>query len=146
MNRSQFFADVPDTRRRLMSKVKSTGSKPEILVRRSAHRLGFRYRLHVRDLPGTPDLVFPRLRKVIFVHGCFWHRHANCHRTTMPKARAEYWQKKFDDNVRRDERSQELLRNLGWEVLVLWECEAKDTEWLEEHLTAFLSSQSRARR
>lgn len=143
MKKSELFADVPDKRRKLMAKVKSTGSKPEMLVRRTAYRLGFRYRLHARDLPGTPDLVFPRLRKVIFVHGCFWHRHANCKRTTMPKVRAEYWQQKFDDNVRRDERSQAALSALGWDVLVLWECDAKDIKGLEEQLSTFLSVQSR---
>lgn len=122
-----------------MAKVKSTDSKPEMLVRRMAHQLGFRYKLHARDLPGTPDLVFPRLRKVIFVHGCFWHRHANCKRTTVPKARADYWQKKFEDNVRRDGISQDSLKAMGWDVLVVWECETMDLRQLEKRLKTHLS-------
>lgn len=139
MKKSEFFADVPDARRQLMAKVKSTDSKPEMLVRRMAHQLGFRYKLHARDLPGTPDLVFPRLRKVIFVHGCFWHRHANCKRTTVPKARADYWQKKFEDNVRRDGISQDSLKAMGWDVLVVWECETMDLRQLEKRLKTHLS-------
>ncbi|WP_407865433.1 very short patch repair endonuclease [Phyllobacterium phragmitis] len=140
MKTPELFANVPDQRRRLMAKVKSTGSKPEMIVQHMVHKLGFRPRLHVRALPGSPDIVFARLKKVIFVHGCFWHRHSNCARTTTPKARAEYWQKKFDDNVTRDERSQETLRALGWEVLVIWECETKDQNGLEDRLRSFLSA------
>lgn len=139
MKTRDLFADVPDQRRRLMAKVKATDSKPEMLVRREAHRLGFRYRLHVRGLPGTPDLVFPRHRKVIFVHGCFWHRHKGCVGTTTPKARGEYWRKKFDDNVRRDESSQAALEALGWKVLVIWECQTKSSGNLTERVSAFLS-------
>jgi DNA mismatch endonuclease (patch repair protein) len=126
MKTRELFADVPEKRRRLMAKVKATDSKPEMLVRRAAHRLGYRYRLHVRALSGTPDLVFPRLKKVIFVHGCFWHRHPGCARTTTPKSHAEYWKEKFDDNVRRDEASQASLEALGWQVLVIWECETRN--------------------
>ncbi|ATN32555.1 very short patch repair endonuclease [Rhizobium sp. ACO-34A] len=133
------FADVPDQRRRLMAKVKATGSKPEMLVRRATHRLGFRYRLHVRGLPGTPDLVFSRHKKAIFVHGCFWHRHTGCARATTPKAHAEYWQKKFEDNVQRDETSQAALEALGWRVLVVWECETKNLDCLSERLHTFLT-------
>ncbi|WP_132651939.1 very short patch repair endonuclease [Rhizobium sp. BK418] len=139
MKESDLFADVPESRRRLMARVKATDSKPEMLVRRAVHRLGYRYRLHVRALPGTPDLVFPRLNKVIFVHGCFWHRHSGCARTTTPKAHAEYWQRKFNDNVRRDERSQATLETLGWQVLVIWECEITDSDRLTEQLYTFLS-------
>ncbi|MBY5839832.1 DNA mismatch endonuclease Vsr [Rhizobium leguminosarum] len=139
MKTRDLFADVPEQRRRLMAKVRPTDSKPEMLVRRAAHGLGFRYRLHVRTLPGKPDLVFPRLRKVVFVHGCFWHRHPGCTRTTTPKAHAEYWQQKFDDNVRRDEVSQSRLEALGWTVLVIWECDTKDQAGLVSRLNEFLS-------
>lgn len=139
MKTRDLFADVPEQRRRLMAKIKATDSKPEMLVRRAAHRLGFRYRLHVRALPGTPDLVFPRRKKVIFVHGCFWHRHSGCARTTTPKAHADYWQKKFDDNVLRDKKSQAMLEALGWQVLVIWECETKDPDSLTKRLSTFLS-------
>ena len=127
----------PD-RSALMSRVKAKDTKPELRVRRSAHGLGYRYRLHRRDLPGSPDLVFPGRRKVLFVHGCFWHRHQGCRKTTMPKTRAKFWQRKFDDNVRRDERVIAALRDLGWDVLVVWECETSDGNLLRRTLIEFL--------
>ena len=101
---------IDPNRSALMSRVKAKDTKPELRVRRSAHGLGYRYRLHRRDLPGSPDLVFPGRRKALFVHGCFWHRHQGCRKTTMPKTRAKFWQRKFDDNVRRDERVIAALR------------------------------------
>ncbi len=127
----------PD-RSALMSRVKAKDTKPELRVRRSAHGLGYRYRLHRRDLPGSPDLVFPGRRKALFVHGCFWHRHQGCRKTTMPKTRAKFWQRKFDDNVRRDERVIAALRDLGWDVLVVWECETSDENLLRRTLIEFL--------
>ena len=127
----------PD-RSALMSRVKAKGTKPELNVRRLAHGLGYRYRLHRRDLPGSPDLVFPGRRKALFVHGCFWHRHQGCRKTTMPKTRAKFWQRKFDDNVRRDERVIAALRDLGWGVLVVWECETSDENLLRRTLLEFL--------
>lgn len=127
----------PD-RSALMSRVKAKGTKPELNVRRLAHGLGYRYRLHRRDLPGSPDLVFPGRRKALFVHGCFWHRHQGCRKTTMPKTRAKFWQRKFDDNVRRDERVIAALRDLGWDVLVVWECETSDENLLRRTLIEFL--------
>lgn len=127
----------PD-RSALMSRVKAKDTKPELRVRRSAHGLGYRYRLHRRDLPGSPDLVFPGRRKALFVHGCFWHRHQGCRKTTMPKTRAKFWQRKFDDNVRRDERVIAALRELGWDVLVVWECETSDENLLRRTLIEFL--------
>lgn len=133
------FADVPARRRELMARVKSKGTTPELAVRRSAHALGFRFRLHGRDLPGTPDLVFPRLKKAIFVHGCFWHRHPGCSRTTSPKTRADYWENKFAENVARDAARLRELGELGWETLVIWECETFDAEALSRRLSAFLS-------
>ncbi len=128
----------PD-RSALMSRVKAKGTKPELNVRRVAHGLGYRYRLHRRDLPGSPDLVFPGRRKALFVHGCFWHRHQGCRKTTMPKTRAKFWQRKFDDNVRRDERVIAALRELGWDVLVVWECETSDEDLLRRTLIEFRS-------
>ena len=127
----------PD-RSALMSRVKAKDTKPELRVRRSAHGLGYRYRLHRRDLPGSPDLVFPGRRKALFVHGCFWHRHQGCRKTTMPKTRAKFWQRKFDDNVRRDERVIAALWDLGWDVLVVWECETSDEDLLRRTLIEFL--------
>lgn len=109
-------------------------------VRRLAHSLGYRFRLHRRDLPGSPDLVFPGRRAVVFVHGCFWHRHGGCKKATTPKSREEFWQAKFDRNLRRDQQNVEELLRLGWRVLVVWECEAKDAKRLEASLGAFLGS------
>lgn len=134
--------DLPPTAQRsaLMAKVKAENTRPEIAVRKLAHRLGYRFRLHVRGLPGTPDLVFRRLRKVIFVHGCFWHRHQGCSKTTTPKTRANFWQQKFDRNVERDRASIEALTQGGWDVLVVWECETRDQLNLEARLSAFLGN------
>lgn len=131
--------DVPDARRRLMANVRSADTKPEMSVRRIAHGLGYRYRLHVRSLPGSPDLVFPRKRKVIFVHGCFWHRHEGCGRTTFPKTRADYWNAKFSANVARDAAQAIALRGLGWSVLTIWECETRDQPTLRQMISHFLS-------
>ena len=134
----ELFSDVPNGRRSLMARVKSKDSKPELAARRSAHALGHRFRLHRRDLPGTPDLVFPRLKKVIFVHGCFWHRHPGCSRTTSPKTRTDYWDDKFAENVARDAARLRELEALGWKTLVVWECETFDREALSKRLSAFL--------
>jgi DNA mismatch endonuclease (patch repair protein) len=105
-----------------MRRVRSHDTVPEILVRKIAHRLGYRFRLHRRDLPGSPDLVFPKHNKIIFVHGCFWHRHPGCIRTTTPGTRAQFWRRKFAENQKRDRRVSGRLRQLGWKVLVVWEC------------------------
>ena len=121
-------------RRLLMAAVRGKDTKPELVVRRTAHRLGYRFRLHNRSLPGTPDLVFPRRRLVIFVHGCFWHRHHGCSRTTTPKTRAEFWQAKFDANVARDCRVADALHSLGWRVVVIWECQTRNIQLLEGRL------------
>lgn len=129
---------VDPIRSALMGRVRQRGTTPEMKVRHAAHVLGYRFRLHRRDLPGTPDLVFPRHRKAIFVHGCFWHRHPACSRTTMPKTRTSYWRTKFADNVARDSRVLTQLRGAGWEVLVVWECETFDEEELSERVQAFL--------
>lgn len=118
----------------IMRAVKRAHTKPEIIVRQALHALGLRFRLHRRDLPGSPDIVLPRLRTVVFVHGCFWHRHPGCRYATTPKSRQEYWLPKFEANVERDARKEAELRELGWRVAVIWECETKSLEALEARL------------
>jgi DNA mismatch endonuclease, patch repair protein len=119
-----------------MSRIGRRDTGPEMTVRRLAHSLGYRYRLHRRDLPGTPDLVFPGRRKVIFVHGCFWHRHPGCGR--MPKSKLEFWRPKLESNRKRDLAARRKLRSLGWKCLVLWECELRDAAALAERIRGFL--------
>lgn len=118
------MADVVDraTRSRMMSGIRGKNTRPEIAVRKGLHRLGLRFRLHAR-LPGRPDLVFPRHRTAVFVHGCFWHRHAGCRFATTPATNAEFWQAKFANNVERDLRKIGELEHLGWRVIVVWACE-----------------------
>ncbi len=122
----------PDDRSKLMSRVRCKDTSPEIAVRRFLHGLGYRYRLHARDLPGTPDLLFSSRRIAVFVHGCFWHRHEGCRLTYSPKSRREFWQEKFNRNVSRDERVREELQESGWTVLIVWECDVRDgrLSWL----------------
>jgi DNA mismatch endonuclease (patch repair protein) len=123
-----------------MRRVRGKNTKPELSVRRAAFALGLRYRLHQRELPGRPDLVFASRRKVVFVHGCFWHRHAGCRRASMPTTNGEFWLAKFARNVERDARCERELQSAGWEVLVVWECQAKDADALQLLLGAFLRS------
>ena len=108
-----------------MSRIRSKNTKPEMIVRSMLHRMGFRFRLHDRNLPGNPDIILPKHKTVIFVHGCFWHRHQRCKYTYTPKTRKEFWKKKFSDNTSRDRRNCAELRKLGWKVIVVWECEGK---------------------
>lgn len=123
----------------IMRSVRGKDTRPELVVRQAAHRLGFRFRLHRRDLPGRPDLAFPGRRKVIFVHGCWWHGH-DCKRGSRPaRDNAGYWTAKIKRNVERDVVSTAALRELGWDVLVVWECELKDGVALEKRLQSFLS-------
>ncbi len=129
---------TPEQRSKLMSRIRSHSTSPEMAVRRLVHGMGYRYRLHRRDLPGTPDLVFGPRRKVIFVHGCFWHLHEGCKLARMPKSRLEFWQPKLEGNRLRDERNQLELKRLNWEVLVIWECEIKRGLPLEPRIEAFL--------
>jgi len=119
-----------------MRRVKREHTEPEMIVRRALHSRGFRYRLHVTDLPGSPDLVFAGRRLVVFVHGCFWHRHRGCVRTTTPKTRIPFWEEKFRTNVERDERTRKVLEQQGWAVCVVWECEARSGTYLEALLGA----------
>lgn len=123
----------------LMRKIRATNTKPEMLVRGMAHALGFRFRLHRRDLPGTPDLAFIARRKVIFVHGCFWHHHGTrCASSRVPKSRKRYWQAKFDANKARDRRNLRRLRARGWKYLVVWECQLGDSERVRNKILSFL--------
>ncbi len=110
-----------------MRRIRSVGTKPEIVVRRLVHSLGFRFRLHRKDLPGKPDIVLTRLKRIIEVKGCFWHQHEGCIDSRIPKSRTEYWRPKLRGNVKRDRRNLTLLRKLGWRVLLLWECEIEKT-------------------
>ena len=117
--------DVVDsvTRSRMMSGIRGKDTRPELAVRSFLHRKGLRFRLHCKRLPGKPDLVFPKYRTVVFVHGCFWHRHKDCRLTTTPKSRHDFWQAKFAANVKRDELVTERLKASGWRVLVVWTCQ-----------------------
>lgn len=131
----------PEKRSAIMSLVRSKNTKPELLVRSLLHRMGYRFRLHRKDLPGSPDMVLPKYRTAIFVHGCFWHQHPGCKKATLPNQNAEFWREKFERNVRRDENAQRRLREMGWRVLVLWECEVKrDADALPARLKAALSA------
>lgn len=127
-------------RSRVMAAVKSRDTKPELIVRWLVHRLGYRFRLHRRDLPGTPDIVLPRLGKIINVHGCFWHMHTCERRRKAPVNHAAYWRAKRERNVARDRRTRRELRRLGWEVLTVWECQTRDIPALVKRLRAFLTS------
>jgi len=118
----------------IMRAVKRAHTAPEIVVRQALHALGLRFRLHRRDLPGSPDIVLPKFRTVVFVHGCFWHRHPDCRYATTPKSRQEYWLPKFEANVERDARKEAQLQDLGWRVVVMWECETKSLEALQARL------------
>ena len=112
----------PKTRSRMMSGIRGRHTKPEMLVRSGLHGLGFRFRLHDRKLPGSPDLILKRFSAVVFVHGCFWHRHEGCRYTSTPKTRADFWRRKFAANVSRDRLAQEALNRMGWRVFIVWEC------------------------
>jgi DNA mismatch endonuclease (patch repair protein) len=144
------MADVvaPPIRSRIMSSIRGKDSQPEKLVRRLLFASGFRYRLHRRDLPGSPDIVLGRRRVVIFVHGCFWHRHEGCRYAKVPGSRTEFWTSKLERNVERDRTSVKVLRELGWRVLCVWECSTRDVglhadlqrslkNWIESDSTSF---------
>ena len=135
------MTDIVDSKRRseLMARIRGRDTAPEIAVRRIAHRMGLRFRLHRKDLPGRPDLVFPKHCLAVFVHGCFWHRHQGCEISHIPKSRTEYWTQKFAKNVDRDQRNEEALKSLGWRVLVIWECEIKDKKAIARRLKSAVS-------
>lgn len=132
---------TPIERSARMARIGCRDSKPEMLVRHLVHAMGFRYLLHDQRLPGKPDLVFPSRRKVIFVHGCFWHRHPDpvCKLARMPKSRLDFWSPKLEGNRNRDLRHRSELDEIGWNVLVVWECQMRDREQLQNELRAFLS-------
>lgn len=122
-----------------MSRIRGRDTSPEIAVRSLLHQLGYRFRLHRRNLPGTPDIVLPKYKAVVLVHGCFWHRHEGCHYAYTPKSRIEFWQEKFRRNVERDRRQLEALRELGWKVITVWECELREPDKVAQRLTRELS-------
>ena len=123
---SEVIHKVSEQRSRNMSAIKSKNTKPEIKVRKVLHSMGYRFRLHSKDLPGSPDIVLPKYKTVIFVHGCFWHRHQNCKYASTPKTRKEFWNKKFNENINRDKINQENLSSKGWKIIIIWECEIKN--------------------
>jgi DNA mismatch endonuclease (patch repair protein) len=127
-----------EKRSAVMARVRNRNTTPEITVRSLLHRLGYRFRLHRRDLPGTPDIVMPGLRTVIFVNGCFWHQHAHCVAAARPTSNCDYWNAKLDGNIARDTRCQQLLRSLGWRVVVVWECETQNMLRLKKRLSRAL--------
>lgn len=117
-----------------MSRVKSKNTKPELMIRSILHKEGYRFRVHRKDLPGKPDIVLPRYKTVIFVHGCFWHQHEGCPDSKRPSTNIEFWNSKLNENIARDKKNKIKLRELGWEVFVIWECEIKDIENLKKKL------------
>lgn len=124
----------PEHRSWNMSRIRNRDTRPEMIVRSLLHRMGYRFRLHKKDLPGKPDIVLPKYKTVIFVHGCFWHRHKGCKYAYTPKSRTEFWNTKFEKNIARDKQVRKELKKLGWKVIVVWECEVKDTEKLYKKL------------
>lgn len=142
MTATNRFPDVSPATRKVMRANKGKDTKPEMIVRRLAHGMGYRYRLHRKGLPGKPDLVFESRRKVIFVHGCFWHHHPDpgCKIARLPKSRLDFWLPKLDANRVRDDRDEKALENLGWRVLTVWECELKDKERVCDVIRSFLDS------
>lgn len=131
-----------DKRSAIMSRVKGVDTKPEMIVRAMVHLMGYRYRLHRKDLPGKPDLVLPRHHKAVFVHGCFWHGHEHCSRSKRPTTHTEFWDSKLDGNMQRDIRFQRELTRMGWDILVVWECETRKPELLKQTLERFLNNGS----
>jgi len=128
---------TPERRSANMAKIRAKNTSPEMVIRRLVHGMGFRYRLHVAQLPGKPDLVFSGLKKIIDVRGCFWHQHKGCIDSHVPKSRQQYWRPKLKLNCKRDKNNERKLRAEGWAVLTLWECEVNDIENLRKQLTAF---------
>lgn len=146
VNRSMADTLTPAERSERMSRIRSSDTKPEIVLRKALHKLGFRFRLHGRRLPGKPDIVLPKHRTVIFVHGCFWHRHPGCKVATTPKTNTDFWIDKFDRNQSRDTRNSEALAAAGWRVLVVWECELGNAAKVDSRtadLAADIASQGR---
>jgi len=129
---------TPKKRSWNMSRIRSVNTKPEMVVRSLLHNLGYRFRLHRKDLPGKPDIVLPKHRTIFFVHGCFWHRHKGCKFAYNPKSRISFWEKKFKNNIKRDEQNIDMLKQMGWKVNIIWECEIKDIDQLKANLLSQL--------
>ena len=132
--------EAPETRSRIMRAVKGRDTSLEITIRRLIYSMGYRYRLHRKDLPGKPDIVFSSRRKVLFIHGCFWHGHGCKRGARVPKTNREYWEKKIGRNQARDVKNKAALQALGWEVLIIWECQIKDEAALKQRLSEFLGA------
>lgn len=126
-------------RSRIMARVRGKDTAPELAIRSMVHRLGYRFRLHQRKLPGNPDIVLPCHKKIILVHGCFWHGHKRCKHAARPKSNRRYWNKKIDRNIERDRRNRRKLRAMGWDVLTLWECDIKNIEGAAQEIRRFLA-------
>jgi len=127
-----------DKRSRIMSKVKGKNTKPELVVRSLLHKMGYRFRLHRRDLPGNPDIVLPKYKKIIFVHGCFWHGHEGCPRSKRPTSNEDFWNKKLNRTICRDKENFTRLKEAGWSTYVVWTCELKDLDLLKNKLKRFI--------
>lgn len=125
-----------------MGRIRGADTKPEVIVRSRLHRMGFRFRLHQKNLPGKPDVVLAKYHTVIFVNGCYWHRHEGCRFAYVPKSRTDFWMKKFAENVERDKRVQQELTEIGWRVITIWECETSDLDELDERLRAAIQDGS----
>ena len=143
---AKIWLDVPEARRAVMRAIKGKDTKPEMAVRRLVYNMGYRYRLHRKDLPGRPDLAFGQRKKAIFVHGCFWHQHTgvDCRGARMPLTRSQYWCPKLEGNKKRDERNVTDLNRLGWDVMVVWECWLKDMDRTSNAVRAFLGRTRKA--
>jgi DNA mismatch endonuclease, patch repair protein len=131
---------TPEQRRRNMSSIRSRNTKPEILVRQLIHGLGYRFRLHGQKIPGRPDIILPKLRRVVFINGCFWHMHNCKYGRVVPKTNADFWKLKRLSNKERDRKNLRILKKQGWKVLVIWECKLKEKQKLERNLMAFLQT------
>jgi len=127
-------------RSEIMARVRSTDTRPEMLVRKLVYALGYRYRLHARELPGRPDIVFRKRAKVIFIHGCFWHRHTRCALARLPKSRLDFWLPKLEGNKRRDDRNRRELQRMGWKVLTVWECQLNRPARMADRIRRFLDA------
>jgi DNA mismatch endonuclease (patch repair protein) len=128
---------TPEMRSWNMSRIRGKDTKPELFIRSLLHAMGYRFRLKNANIPGKPDIILPRYKAVVFVHGCFWHRHKDCKYAYTPKSRIDFWQKKFEANVQRDQEISEQLKQLGWHQLIIWECEIKNIENLKKKIKAF---------
>ncbi|MHA3690359.1 very short patch repair endonuclease [Akkermansia sp. AKK6] len=118
----------PEKRSQVMSRIRSKDTKPEKIIRSILHKMGFRFRINLKDLPGKPDIVLPKYKTIIFIHGCFWHQHEGCKIASKPKSNSEYWKSKFTRNIERDKRNQDDLRTMGYRIIVIWECEVKNIQ------------------